>query len=135
MKKILKQADARMTLFTGSSRVGEHLVKALRGKVKLEDGGYDWEKLERELPLGSTMLTLQTAWEWLGRIDQGLVLVFVPLMIYLLVKVKRLESAMNRQAASVNVAVTAPTVVPAPPANGFPGMHMEQLNPYRGVYA
>ena len=27
MEKILKQADARMTLFTGSSRVGEHLVK------------------------------------------------------------------------------------------------------------
>ena len=100
-----------------------------------EDGGYDWEKLERELPLGSTMLAVQTAWEWVGEIDQGLVIVFVPLMIYLLVKVKRLENAMNRQAASVNVAVTAPTVAPAPAANGYPGMRMEPLNPYRGVYA
>ena len=100
-----------------------------------EEGGYDWGKLERELPLGSTMLAVQTAWEWVGKIDQGLVIVFVPLMIYLLVKVKRLENAMNSQAGSVNVAVTAPTVVPTPAANGYPGMRMEPLNQYRGVYA
>ena len=50
MEKILKQADAKMTLFTGSSRVGEHLVKALRGKVRLEDGGYDWKILGPDVP-------------------------------------------------------------------------------------
>ena len=27
MEKILKKGDAKMTLFTGSSHVGEHLVK------------------------------------------------------------------------------------------------------------
>ena len=50
MEKILKQADAKMTLFTGSSTVGEHLVKALKGKVKLEDGGYDWKILGPDVP-------------------------------------------------------------------------------------
>merc|ERR1711957_46552 len=45
MEYILKKGDARTTLFTGSSRVGEHLVKKLDGKVKLEDGGYDWKIL------------------------------------------------------------------------------------------
>lgn len=50
MEKILKTADAKMTLFTGSSAVGEHLVKALRGKVRLEDGGYDWKILGPDVP-------------------------------------------------------------------------------------
>ena len=39
-----------MTLFTGSSRVGEHLAKQLHGKVKLEDGGYDWKVLGPDVP-------------------------------------------------------------------------------------
>ena len=50
MEKILKQADAKMTLFTGSSKVGEHLVKSLKGKVRLEDGGYDWKILGPDVP-------------------------------------------------------------------------------------
>jgi 1-pyrroline-5-carboxylate dehydrogenase len=50
MEKVLKQADARMTLFTGSTRVGEHLTKALNGKVRLEDGGYDWKVLGPDVP-------------------------------------------------------------------------------------
>jgi len=50
MEKILKQSDAKMTLFTGSSKVGEHLVKALKGKVRLEDGGYDWKILGPDVP-------------------------------------------------------------------------------------
>ena len=45
MEKVLKKGNARNTLFTGSSRIGEHLVKALDGKVRLEDGGYDWKIL------------------------------------------------------------------------------------------
>ncbi len=39
-----------MTLFTGSSRIGEHLVKSLKGKVRLEDGGYDWKILGPDVP-------------------------------------------------------------------------------------
>jgi 1-pyrroline-5-carboxylate dehydrogenase len=49
-EKILQKGKARTTLFTGSSRVGEHLVKALNGKVKLEDGGYDWKILGPDAP-------------------------------------------------------------------------------------
>ncbi|GAB5357687.1 hypothetical protein AAMO2058_000395800 [Amorphochlora amoebiformis] len=41
----LKQAECRMTLFTGSQRVAELLTKELRGKVKLEDAGFDWKIL------------------------------------------------------------------------------------------
>lgn len=50
MEKILKKGDAKNTLFTGSSYVGEHLVKSLRGKVRLEDGGYDWKILGPDVP-------------------------------------------------------------------------------------
>jgi 1-pyrroline-5-carboxylate dehydrogenase len=50
MERVLKQADARMTLFTGSSRVGDHLAKALIGRVRLEDGGYDWKVLGPDVP-------------------------------------------------------------------------------------
>ncbi len=39
-----------MTLFTGSSKVGEYLVKKLNGKVRLEDGGYDWKILGPDVP-------------------------------------------------------------------------------------
>ena len=39
-----------MTLFTGSSKVGEHLSKSLNGKVRLEDGGFDWKILGPDAP-------------------------------------------------------------------------------------
>jgi 1-pyrroline-5-carboxylate dehydrogenase len=39
-----------MTLFTGSSHVGERLVNKLKGKVRLEDGGYDWKILGPDVP-------------------------------------------------------------------------------------
>lgn len=50
MEKVLKTADARMTLFTGSSKVGDHLSKSLNGKVRLEDGGYDWKVIGPDVP-------------------------------------------------------------------------------------
>ena len=50
VEKILKKAKANMTLFTGSSKVGERLVQQLDGKVKLEDGGYDWKILGPDVP-------------------------------------------------------------------------------------
>lgn len=39
------QANPRMTLFTGSSRVAEKLAVDLKGRIKLEDAGFDWKIL------------------------------------------------------------------------------------------
>jgi len=50
MEQVLRKGNARNTLFTGSSRIGEHLVKRLDGKVRLEDGGYDWKMLGPDVP-------------------------------------------------------------------------------------
>ena len=47
---ILKKGKSNMTLFTGSSKVGEHLMKKLDGRVRLEDGGYDWKILGPDVP-------------------------------------------------------------------------------------
>jgi hypothetical protein len=40
---LLMKAEPRMTLFTGSSKVAEILARDLRGKIKLEDAGWDWK--------------------------------------------------------------------------------------------
>ncbi|XP_020692291.1 delta-1-pyrroline-5-carboxylate dehydrogenase 12A1, mitochondrial isoform X2 [Dendrobium catenatum] len=45
MNKFLLEAKPHMTLFTGSSRVAEKLAGDLRGRVKLEDAGFDWKIL------------------------------------------------------------------------------------------
>lgn len=45
MNKLLKEANPRMTLFTGSSRVAEKLADDLKGRIKLEDAGFDWKIL------------------------------------------------------------------------------------------
>ncbi|RDX96640.1 Delta-1-pyrroline-5-carboxylate dehydrogenase 12A1, mitochondrial, partial [Mucuna pruriens] len=45
MNKLLPEANPRMTLFTGSSRVAEKLVVDLKGRVKLKDAGFDWKIL------------------------------------------------------------------------------------------
>ncbi|KAG5522848.1 hypothetical protein RHGRI_034852 [Rhododendron griersonianum] len=45
MNKLLLEANPRMTLFTGSSRVAEKLAVDLKGHVKLEDAGFDWKIL------------------------------------------------------------------------------------------
>ena len=58
------------------------------------------------------MSTIQTAWEWVGYMDQGLVFIFVPIMIVLLVKIWRLESALANRQGSVNVAVSTLSVIP-----------------------
>ncbi|CAE8618896.1 unnamed protein product [Polarella glacialis] len=41
--EVLLAGNARMTLFTGSQAVAEHLVVDLKGRVKLEDAGFDWK--------------------------------------------------------------------------------------------
>uniref|UniRef100_A0A1J3K7E3 Delta-1-pyrroline-5-carboxylate dehydrogenase 12A1, mitochondrial n=1 Tax=Noccaea caerulescens TaxID=107243 RepID=A0A1J3K7E3_NOCCA len=45
MNKILLEANPRMTLFTGSSRVAEKLALDLKGRIRLEDAGFDWKIL------------------------------------------------------------------------------------------
>ncbi|KAI9070602.1 hypothetical protein K1719_047435, partial [Acacia pycnantha] len=45
MNKLLLEAKPRMTLFTGSSRVAEKLAGDLKGRIKLEDAGFDWKIL------------------------------------------------------------------------------------------
>merc|ERR1719230_139947 len=45
MNKLLVEGDAKMTLFTGSQAVAEKLCTDLRGRVKLEDAGFDWKIL------------------------------------------------------------------------------------------
>eukprot|EP00930_Biecheleria_cincta_P069895 TRINITY_DN57570_c0_g1_i1.p1 TRINITY_DN57570_c0_g1~~TRINITY_DN57570_c0_g1_i1.p1 ORF type:complete len:549 (+),score=99.64 TRINITY_DN57570_c0_g1_i1:49-1695(+) len=43
--EVLVKGNARMTLFTGSQHVAEKLAVDLKGKVKLEDAGFDWKIL------------------------------------------------------------------------------------------
>jgi len=45
MNKLLLQAEPKTTLFTGSSKVAEKLAVDLKGRVKLEDAGFDWKIL------------------------------------------------------------------------------------------
>lgn len=50
MEKALVKGDAKTTVFTGSSVVAEKLVKALKGKVRIEDAGFDWKILGPDVP-------------------------------------------------------------------------------------
>ena len=43
MEELLTKSKVRMTQFTGSTKISEKLSKALNGKVKIEDGGFDWK--------------------------------------------------------------------------------------------
>merc|ERR1719192_2620927 len=45
MEHILVNGNARNTLFTGSQEIAEHLTLKLKGRVKLEDAGFDWKVL------------------------------------------------------------------------------------------
>ena len=44
-EKLITTAPIRLTQFTGSSKVSEHLLEVTRGKVKVEDAGFDWKIL------------------------------------------------------------------------------------------
>jgi 1-pyrroline-5-carboxylate dehydrogenase len=59
---LLKAYEPRMTLFTGSGRVAEQLATQLRGKVKLEDAGFDWKILGPDVP-PSAQLREYVAWQ------------------------------------------------------------------------
>ncbi|GAV73826.1 Aldedh domain-containing protein [Cephalotus follicularis] len=45
MNKLLLKANPQMTLFTGSSRIADKLAGDLKGRIKLEDAGFDWKIL------------------------------------------------------------------------------------------
>eukprot|EP00401_Gymnodinium_catenatum_P004873 CAMPEP_0117501172 /NCGR_PEP_ID=MMETSP0784-20121206/23157_1 /TAXON_ID=39447 /ORGANISM="" /LENGTH=558 /DNA_ID=CAMNT_0005296409 /DNA_START=13 /DNA_END=1689 /DNA_ORIENTATION=+ len=45
MGELMVQGDCRMCLFTGSQSVAEKLTLDLKGRVKLEDAGFDWKVL------------------------------------------------------------------------------------------
>lgn len=42
---LIMSSPIRLTQFTGSSRIAEHLSARTRGKVKIEDAGFDWKIL------------------------------------------------------------------------------------------
>lgn len=44
-QQVITQTPVRMTQFTGSSRVAEHLARETHGKIKIEDAGFDWKIL------------------------------------------------------------------------------------------
>jgi len=50
MEKILMKGNVQNTCFTGSTVIAEHLTKKLEGKVRLEDGGFDWKILGPDVP-------------------------------------------------------------------------------------
>lgn len=50
IEHILKKTPVSQTLFTGSSNIAEHLSKQLRGKVRIEDAGFDWKILGPDVP-------------------------------------------------------------------------------------
>merc|ERR1719231_2249402 len=43
--ELVVRGNCRMTLFTGSQAIAEKLTLDLRGRVKLEDAGFDWKVL------------------------------------------------------------------------------------------
>lgn len=45
MGELIANPVVRMTQFTGSTAVAEHLAEVTRGKIKVEDAGYDWKIL------------------------------------------------------------------------------------------
>lgn len=50
MHGLMKDANPRMTLFTGSQKVAELLANDLNGRIKLEDAGFDWKILGPDVP-------------------------------------------------------------------------------------
>ena len=80
------------------------------------------------------MMSLQSARTWIGRIDQALVIVFAPLLIVLVVKVRKLENAMTASSqGAVNVAVSTPGVIPMQPLATDFVCTQEDYQPPHGV--
>ena len=45
MENLIKMTDFRMTQFTGSSKIANRLAEITKGKIKIEDAGFDWKVL------------------------------------------------------------------------------------------
>jgi 1-pyrroline-5-carboxylate dehydrogenase len=45
MEQIVRKANFRVIQFTGSSKVSEHLCEITKGRVRVEDAGFDWKIL------------------------------------------------------------------------------------------
>ena len=45
MEYVIDKANFRVTQFTGSTKVAEHLAKKTHGKIRVEDAGFDWKIL------------------------------------------------------------------------------------------
>ena len=45
MEYVIDNANFKVIQFTGSSRVAEHLATKTRGKIRVEDAGFDWKIL------------------------------------------------------------------------------------------
>ncbi len=43
MEQLLIESSPRLTQFTGSTKISEKLSEKLKGKIRLEGGGYDWK--------------------------------------------------------------------------------------------
>jgi len=50
MNHVMLEGDSRMCLFTGSQSVADKLAVDLKGKIKLEDAGFDWKILGPDGP-------------------------------------------------------------------------------------
>mmetsp|Transcript_18644 Transcript_18644/g.48009 ORF Transcript_18644/g.48009 Transcript_18644/m.48009 type:complete len:578 (+) Transcript_18644:140-1873(+) len=55
MNALLLEARPASTLFTGSSVVAEKLAEELRGKIFIEDAGFDWKILGPDVPTAASM--------------------------------------------------------------------------------
>ena len=56
MSQILVKGGARMTAFTGSFEGAEKLCATLKGKIKVEDAGFDWKILGPDTPKDQKMI-------------------------------------------------------------------------------
>ena len=81
--------------------------------------------------------TLSNLWFYLGEIDRVLIWVITIVMVYVLYKLRQIESSNARSQGLVNVAVSSPAVLPmqtmqpAPPAQ--PAARV--VNPYDLVFS
>lgn len=55
-----------MTLFTGSSRVAEMLAVDLKGRIKLEDAGFDWKILGPDVQEVFYVQSLALVYTWMS---------------------------------------------------------------------
>ena len=78
------------------------------------------KQLEGKLPMSAMWNNLYTAWKRIGFVDQGLVFVFTPLLLYLVWKVRRLENVQQSGTGTVNVVVSAPMAIPLQQMNPAP---------------